>query len=279
MNFHMRAVSAIAAGVLIMAAPILSIAQAPLAAQSGDDVPAAVQQTIIANLKKSRPDLSFEYVKDSPVAGIYAAKVANGPTLYVTENGRYFVLGDLFEVTDTGYVNIAEKEREAARAQKLAALSKDDMIIFSPQQQPAKASVMVFTDVDCFYCQKLHKEVPDLNRIGIEVRYLAFPRAGIGSESYKKIVSAWCADDRQTALTKLKNRESIPSNQCPNNPVADQFRLGAAIGVSGTPALVTEDGRLMPGFVPTLQLAHALGVKVDPAVAAELAAKNPLPMR
>lgn len=237
-------------------------------------VPAAVSGAITANLKKSRPTLVFESIERTPIDGVYAVKVMNGPTLYVTEDARYFVLGDLYEITDQEYVNLAEKQREVARAAKLAILKPEDMIIFSPREAPAKATIMVFTDVDCFYCQKLHREVPDLNRLGIEVRYLAFPRAGIGSDSYRKIVSAWCADDRQTALTKLKNREKIPPNQCPNNPVEAQFKLGHALGVNGTPALLTPDGKLMPGYIPALQLADALGVEVDPALAAEIRVKQ-----
>ena len=277
-NVYLRLIQALL--VLIIAAPAL--AQMPAPDPDGapvNDVPADIRQAIGENLKKSRPTLTFEFIKASPIPGVYAVKVVNGPTLYATGDGRYFVYGDLYEVTDSGYVNIAEQDREKERAEKLANIPIEDMIVFSPEEQPAKASIMVFTDVDCFYCQKLHKEVPDLNRLGIEVRYLAYPRAGLGSDSYKKIVSAWCSKDRRTAITKLKNRESIPTNLCPDNPVAEQFKLGMAIGVSGTPALVTQEGRLMPGYMPALQLANALGVEVDPALAAEIAAKQGPPMR
>ncbi|MFT5670969.1 MAG: thiol:disulfide interchange protein DsbC, partial [Glaciecola sp.] len=115
-------------------------------------------------------------------------------------------------------------------------------------------------DVDCGYCRKLHEEVPALNAKGIEVRYLAYPRAGIGSPSYNKIVSAWCAVDQQNALTKLKQLEPIPTNICAGNPVAAQFALGGKMGVRGTPALVLDSGRLLPGYMPADRLAAELGV-------------------
>ena len=183
-------------------------------------------------------------------------------------------MGDLYSVEPSGFVNLAEQERDGDRKALLAKVKKADMIVFSPAEQPAKAYVTVFTDVDCFYCQKLHKEMADINRLGIEVRYLAFPRAGIGSDSYKKIASAWCAKDRNEAMTRLKLRQPVATNVCPGNPVADQYQLGQEMGVTGTPALITEDGRLMPGYMPALQLAKALGVTVDPAVASELAASQ-----
>lgn len=264
---------------LLAMASLVSAQAAEEAAVPTATVSPAIRKTITENLQKSRPTLTVESVNPTPVDNLYAVKVVNGPTLFVTGDGRYFVLGDLYEITDQGYVNLAEQEREGARAEILAGVNTDDMIIFAPAEQPAKAVIMVFTDVDCYYCQKLHREVPDLNLIGIEVRYMAFPRAGIGSESYRKIVSAWCAKDRKSALTKLKNRESIPSNQCADNPVAEQFKLGNAVGVSGTPALITPDGKLMPGYVPALQLAKALGVEVDPQLAKDIAARHPVTPR
>ena len=123
-----------------------------------------------------------------------------------------------------------------------------------------KATISVFTDVDCDYCRKLHLEVPELNAMGVEVRYLAYPRAGVGSESYRKIVSAWCATDPNTALTALKAGKTITDNQCSDNPVADQYQLGQQMGISGTPAILLEDGRLLPGYMPAAQLAESIGI-------------------
>jgi thiol:disulfide interchange protein DsbC len=119
----------------------------------------------------------------------------------------------------------------------------------------------VFTDSTCFYCQKLHKEVPELNRKGIEVRYLAYPRAGVGSDSYRQLATAWCSDNPQEALTKLKNREAVDDNVCPGNPVADQYALGGKLGVTGTPAIVTESGQLIPGYQAADQLIDSMGLK------------------
>ncbi len=242
--------------------------------QTDESMLVAVETAIRTNFKQSRPSLVISSVKPSSMEGLYEVAIVNGPRLYSTADGKFFVLGDMYEVAPGGFVNIAEKEREGGRADLMAAVSVDDMIVFSPAAQPVKASIMVFTDVDCFYCQKLHKEVPDLNRLGIEVRYLAYPRAGLESASYDKIASAWCSIDKQATLTRLKNRENIPMNVCPSNPVASQFELGKQIGVSGTPALVTTEGRLLPGYMPALQLATTLGVEVDPDLAAELYAKQ-----
>jgi thiol:disulfide interchange protein DsbC len=235
---------------------------------------AGIKQAIQKRFSQARPDLVIGSVGVSDISGLYTVVIENGPTVYVTADGANFIMGDLFQVLPGGFVNVAERAREGERAVAMAGVSVDNMIVFAPEQQPSKAVINVFTDVDCYYCQKLHNEVPDLNRAGIEVRYLAFPRAGIGSESYKKIASAWCAKDQQEAMTKLKSRQQIEQNVCDGNPVQEQYALGQKIGVSGTPALITEKGRLMPGYMPTLQLAQALGVELAPELASELMRKS-----
>jgi len=101
--------------------------------------------------------------------------------------------------------------------------------------------------------------VPELNRNGVEVRYLSFPRAGVGSPSYDKHVSAWCSSDPRTALTRLKNGESVEPRTCAN-PVAAQYALSQQLGVRGTPAIFLEDGRYLPGYMPADELLKELGL-------------------
>jgi thiol:disulfide interchange protein DsbC len=219
----------------------------------------AVEKSIRDALATSRPDLAISSVEPSPVPGIYAVQFTDGPVVYATADGSHFFLGDLFSVEAGGFVNLAERERDALRAELLKEVEPGKTIAFKSSGKP-RAVVHVFTDVDCFYCQLLHQQIAEYNKLGIEVRYLAYPRAGIGSDSYNKIASAWCARNRQEALTQLKSRQSIPNNVCADNPVAEQFELGNRMGVEGTPAIITASGQLLPGFLPPAQLAQALGL-------------------
>ena len=214
-------------------------------------------ETIRQAFHKSRPDIQVENVAKSSVAGLYEVSLKGGPSVYATEDGKYFFTGDLFELAPGGFVNIAERGREQMRKQRMAQVKKDDMIVF-PAEGATKGAIYVFTDVDCGYCRKLHNEVPQLNKMGIEVRYLAYPRdfpRGAQSRTAPKMVSAWCAKDPQEALTKLKNSQNIPTNKC-QNPVAEQYLLGGEMGVTGTPAIVTTRGELVPGYMPADSLAR-----------------------
>jgi len=218
----------------------------------------AEAERLVARFSELRPNIIIKSVEATPVAGIYALELEGGDILYGTEDGRYLFNGDLYELGDTEIVNLAENNRIEKRRLIMANVPRSELVIFSPVGDP-KAVINVFTDVDCTYCRKLHLEVPRLNELGVEVRYLAYPRAGIGSRSYDKIVSAWCSDDPNLAITKLKAGQSIPDATC-NNPVAAHFELGGEVGVTGTPAIVLEDGRLLPGYLSAEELVQRIGI-------------------
>lgn len=213
---------------------------------------------LVAKLKALRPDIPIEAVNLSPLPGIYELKLTGGTVFYGTEDGKYLFAGDLYELGDSELVNLADLGRAENRRELMATVAIEDMVVF-PANGQRKAVINVFTDVDCGYCRKLHQEVPALNEMGIEVRYLAYPRAGVGSPSYAKIVSAWCAEDPNAAITELKAGNDIPPLSC-ENPVAAQFDLGHEVGVTGTPAIVLEDGRLLPGYAVAADLAATIGL-------------------
>ena len=246
------------------------LAQPLWAAEQGNsagEVSSERKARIMASLRSARPDLNYGAIQASPIPGIAMLQVENGPLLYVYNDGEFFFDGDLYQVGKGRFINLKEQALTAVRKDLLAEIPLADMIVFSPTV-PVQGVINVFTDVDCGYCRKLHKEVPDLNAMGIEVRYLAFPRAGIGSASYQKIASAWCADKPRQALTALKNGKDIEQNVCADNPVEKQYSLGQQMGVNGTPAIVLADGSLLPGYRPAADLAKVLGINSGRSAAA-----------
>lgn len=233
-------------------------------------VPLAIAEeeaTITAKLRQSMPHLTVSHVAPSPVAGMYRVEVREkGAVFYVTEDASHLIAGDLYALATTGLTNVTETGRESRRRALLASLSLTDQIIFAPRRQP-RATVSVFTDVDCPYCRKFHQHIGELNDHGIEVRYLAYPRAGRHSDTYEKMVSAWCADDRRKALAELKRGKVIAAASCAN-PVADQAELAEAMDVEGTPTIITTNGRKIAGYLPPLELLRELGLSpVVPPIA------------
>ena len=218
----------------------------------------AGSEKLMKELNKAVPTLPIERITPAQLPGFYALELMGGQILYGTADGRFLIAGDLYQVAPDGLINLAEAQRTVKRSELMAAQPLENMVVFSPEGE-TKDFVSVFTDVDCGYCRKLHQEMAEINALGIEVRYLAYPRAGLNSPTYLKIQSAWCADDPNVAITALKSGQTIEDVSC-DNPIADQYALGNQVGVQGTPAIITSDGRLLPGYMPAAALAEAIGL-------------------
>ncbi|MCB1632849.1 MAG: thioredoxin fold domain-containing protein, partial [Pseudomonadales bacterium] len=205
------------------------------------EVPGSVYDTIASVFNGATPT----EVNVAPVPGLYEVLMGS-EVYYLSGDGNYLLRGELYDIKNR--VNLTDARRSVIRKQSLASLTDDELIIFKPDNP--RHVVTVFTDVDCGYCAKLHSEIQGYLDEGIEVRYAAFPRGGIKSKTYDTMVSVWCSDDRNKALTDAKARRPVPPAQCAN-PVEKHYKLGSgAFGVSGTPTIVLENGDVIPGYVP-----------------------------
>jgi thiol:disulfide interchange protein DsbC len=223
----------------------------------------ALYGSCLAAAEPDRPDLSKlqgvlgetkpDSVNPTAVPGLYEV-VLGSQIVYLSEDGRFAIQGDIVDLNARS--NVTEQRREDLRAKAVEALGDNKAVVFAPLGT-VKHTVTVFTDIDCTYCRKFHSEIAAYNQNGIKIRYLMYPRAGIGSDSYQKAVAVWCADNRQEALTRAKRGEEIPRKTC-DNPVKAQYELGSALGIRGTPSIILEHGEMLPGYVPPAQLVQIL---------------------
>jgi len=229
--------------------PAKAVARPVPAAPAQVPVPADVKARVVAKLH----DVSPADVASSPVPGLYEVTMG-GLIAYVSADGKYLVSGNIYDL-DTE-VNLTAMRRNAARAKALASLREDQMIIFSPEKP--KMTVTVFTDVDCGYCRKFHSHIADLNKAGVRVRYMLYPRTGPGTESWRKAEEVWCSADRNAALTRAKKGDPVKSKDCGDAAITAQYDLGGELGVEGTPAVFTQSGDYIGGYLTPEQLVQAV---------------------
>jgi thiol:disulfide interchange protein DsbC len=194
------------------------------------------------------PDATIDSIAESAVPGFYEVSLG-GQMVYVSMDGRFLVQGSICDIENK--VDLTEQKRSGARKTALEAVPASKRIIFAPTE--VKHRLTVFTDIDCGYCRRLHQEMADYSARGIAVEYLFFPRAGLGSDSFQKAVNVWCAADRNEAMTVAKSGKELERKTC-DNPITSDYQLGQKIGITGTPALIAEDGTLLPGYMPADQL-------------------------
>jgi thiol:disulfide interchange protein DsbC len=212
----------------------------------------ADQEQIKKAITGINPMIQIESVKPIDDSPFFEVTLKTGERIYTNATGSHFVAGDLYQVGTGGVKNLTDVGRRADRQELLGQLDESSLIVFSPKGE-VKHRLLVFTDIDCGYCRRLHSEIEQLQENGVEVSYAAFPRAGVGSDSYNKYVSVYCAKDQNATMTLAKQGETPEVATC-DNPVADQYQLGQKLGITGTPTLIFEDGEMQPGYAPWKEL-------------------------
>lgn len=216
---------------------------------------ASAQELTKEQLASQLNGVAVEDITDAPIPGLY--EVAVGANVaYVTKDGRYIIRGDIYDAETSS--NVSEETRARARAAMLGSVDSDSMIVFKPAKGEVKHTVTIFTDIDCGYCRQFHREIDKVTALGIEVHYLFYPRTGPDTESWTKADEVWCAPDHNSALTRAKLGGEIPNSAECATPVEDHYALGQRIGVRGTPAVFSESGELLGGYLPPATLAKVL---------------------
>ena len=226
--------------ITIVAGPTLLFGVSTIAADADPQL-----EAVRAKVSSMFEAIDAEHVNPSPIDGWYT--VQKGPIVaYISADGRYLLQGDLIDLDSK--VNLSEASRTDGRRELMSHVSNDDVILFSPEKP--KYSVSIFTDVDCTYCRRLHNQIQQYMANGIEVRYLLYPRGGPASAAWNTSEAVWCAKDRGEALTAAKLDREFESSSCDASIVQDHYILGQEVGLSGTPAIVLEDGELIAGYLP-----------------------------
>jgi thiol:disulfide interchange protein DsbC len=234
--------------ITIVAGPTLLFGVSTIAADADPQL-----EAVRAKVSSMFEAIDAEHVNPSPIEGWYI--VQKGPIVaYISADGRYLMQGDLIDLDLQ--VNLTEQSRNSVRRELVASLEDDDSILFSPAEP--KYSVTIFTDIDCTYCRRLHAQINEYMDLGIAVRYLLYPRNGPASRAWTKSEDVWCAQDRNQALTAAKLDRDFETTKCDASMINKHYALGQGVGLSGTPAIVFDDGTLVGGYLPPAALSARL---------------------
>ncbi|WP_380019257.1 DsbC family protein [Dokdonella ginsengisoli] len=229
---------------------LAACAVAPLAQAADSPADAAARKALQALV----PQAKIDKIEEAPIPG-YRQVIIGSQMLYISDDGQYLMQGSLYDAQEKRDLTAARIAQQSKV--KLDAVPADQRIVFPAAGGKPKYKVTVFTDIDCGYCRKMHTQIAEYNKRGIEVDYLFFPRTGLNTPSYDKAVSVWCAKDRNAAFTDAKAGKALPPAKC-DNPIADQFKLGTQVGVDGTPTILAADGTKIGGYLPPDQMVAKL---------------------
>ena len=201
-------------------------------------------------------ELEIDSIQRSEVENFYEIELSDNSFFYVGENAQYLFLGDIYKLGENELINISQQKKFSSSQEMLKKINPESLISFTPEL--IKYKIYVFTDVDCGFCRKFHNQIGAYLNEGIQINYLAFPRSGVESETYKKMTTAWCSDDRQKVLTGLKNDEVFDQIDCVDNPIKEHYQLAKSIDIQGTPTIISSTGLTIPGFIEAKEIVEYL---------------------
>ncbi len=223
-------------------------------------------EAVKANIEARLPHQELQSVRPTLIDGLYQVELSDGEIMHMTEEGRYIVTGDLIEVVTpaqgkqarVGVINHTEEYRTQRRTQQLSQLDRSGVITYSAKGEKV-GEVFAFTDTDCIYCRKFHAEIPKLNAMGVDVTYLAWPRAGVSSATGKEMVKIWCAKNQRRAMDQAKRGKRVTQSSADTKAacaavITEHMALGNQLGVRGTPALFLANGQQVGGYVQADEL-------------------------
>jgi len=211
---------------------------------------------IIDGIKNLAPTAKVDSMDDTPIKGVSEIVINTGrgsEVYYVSNDGKYLLNGNMIDTTSRE--DLTDNKKSGIRKQVVDKFGNESRIDFLPDDM--KYHLVVFTDIDCGYCRKLHDQMDGYNKLGIGISYLFYPRSGVNTPSFDKAVTVWCSDDKQSAMTNAKAGINLEQKTC-NNPIKEQYLAGQAAGVTGTPAMVLDNGKLLPGYLPPEALLQRL---------------------
>ncbi len=208
-------------------------------------------ETARQNLEARLPSLPIDSLMATPIDGVYEL-ITNGNISYVTEDAAYLISGEILDIKTQ--VNVTQARRSELVQNGLAAL--DGQTIDFPRSESGELNnvLYVFTDHTCPYCRKLHDDVPELQEAGITVKYLLYPRQGLGSKVHREMIAIWCSEDRAQAMDDAKNGDVPEFTDVCANPIEQHVDLARQAGLRGTPMLIFDNGTTVPGYQPAAEI-------------------------
>ncbi|MCU4312141.1 DsbC family protein [Acinetobacter variabilis] len=232
-------------------------ASAPATGEASNLSERNAQQRLISTLeghfKKAGINAKITGIKTTEVPNMSWVSLEGMAPVYVTNDGKYLIQGDVIRLGDKELHNVSETLQSDVNKKIFTNLKAEDLLIY-PAKGKTKHVIYVFTDVSCPYCHKFHEQMDEMNSKGIEVRYIAWPR---GEQHMPAMEAIWCNSDRRAAFDQAIAGGSITPTTC-KNPVKDQYQMGLNIGVNGTPGVYSSEGLYLGGYMSTSELLDRL---------------------
>jgi thiol:disulfide interchange protein DsbC len=232
----------------IIVAALLAIAAAAATAGETEDRLGAV-------LLERLPGLKIESIRKLPQADLYEVVHNGRRILYTDPDGKVGLFGNLIDLQLRS--NLTEQRQNELNVIDFSKLPLDKAI--KKVRGKGTRRMAVFTDPDCPFCKRLENELKNVDDVTIYV--FLYPLEQLHPDAPRKARAVWCAPDPVGAWDALMMEGKDPPaapEEC-KDPIAEVARLAHDFNIEGTPGIIFESGRLVPGAIGAKEIEELLG--------------------
>ena len=232
----------------VCAALVVGAVSTPALAQAKGASGAVEEQirTRMQELLGNRPDS----VTRTPY-GVF--EVVVGTDVYYTDQATsYVMIGRLIDAKTRQ--DVTQARRDELMKVDYAKLPLDQAVRLRVGK--GTRQFVTFEDPNCPYCRKLHTDIQGMKDVTVYV----FLYPILSPESFEKAKNIWCSKDRAAAWNAAMIEGKAPAAAAADckHPLQQNLQLGQRLGVNGTPTLIFQDGRRMPGASSTDEIEKRL---------------------
>ena len=213
----------------------------------------AQEALIRKNIAERLPDFPpIDEVSKTPIAGLYEIRMGT-EVLYTDEQGNHLIEGQLIETKTRN--NLTEARIGKLTAIDFATLPLKDAIVW--KQGTGARKLVIFADPNCGYCKRFEKELQAVKDLTV----YTFLYPILGGDSPENSRNIWCAKDSTKAWRDWMLDGTAPPRsmgKCDTSALERNAAMGKKYRVTGTPALVFEDGKRVPGVMSVEQVEKQL---------------------
>lgn len=175
--------------------------------------------------------------------------------LYMDFSKSYVVAGNFLKIADKS--NVSSREITRLRRVDLTTIPLSDSLVIGDPGSPSK--LIVFTDPQCPYCEKLHPELKKVVEANPDVVFFIklMPLVKLHPEAYK-ISKAILCEGKLDLLEDSFAGKPVPDPSCESDAVDRTLKLAQELGIGSTPTIIFPDGRIAPGYRPAEDILELL---------------------
>jgi thiol:disulfide interchange protein DsbC len=213
----------------------------------------AQEAVIRKNLTERLPDFpKIDEVNKTAIPGLYEVRIGS-EIVYTDERGDHVIQGNIIDTKTRS--DLTQARLDKITAIDFAALPLKDAVVW--KQGTGARKIVVFADPNCGYCKKFETDMQQVK----DVTVYTFLYPILGGDSPDKAKNIWCAKDNgQVWRDWMIHGTAAPRSMgnCDTSVLQRNVALGKKFRVNGTPSIVFEDGKRVPGALPPAEVEKQL---------------------